>query len=68
MTKEEFNISLEEAIQKLYDELGDKLNAVEGDPFERLSKMSILMYQDSIEQAVRLVIDMLEKSGVVVFG
>lgn len=67
MTREEFNNSLDVAVQKAYDELGDKLNALEGEPFEKLSKCMVAMYQDSIKQSAKIVLDTLEKSGVVNF-
>lgn len=67
MTREEFNNSLEVAVQNASDGLGDKLNALEGEPFEKLSKSMVTMYQDSIKQSVKIVLDTLEKSGVVNF-
>lgn len=67
MTREEFNNSLEVAVQNAYDGLGDKLNALEGEPFEKLSKIMVTMYQDSIKQSVKIVLDTLEKSGIVSF-
>ena len=67
MTREEFNKSLESSVAKACSELSNEVNNLECNNTDRFSKTIVLMYTNAIKQSVKIVMDTLEKDGVVKF-
>ena len=65
MDKRNLESYVEAAINRAYDDLTDKINAAEGKGAVKFANMLAIMYRDSIEQSVKIVIRMLEKEDVV---
>lgn len=67
MTREEFDKSLQASVAKACSELSNEVNNLECNNTDRFSKTIVLMYMNAIKQSVKIVMDTLEKDGVVKF-
>lgn len=67
MDREKLEVDVESAVDEAYDSLRDKINATEGEGAVRLSQMIAVMYRDSIEQSVKIVMKLLANEGVIKF-